>query len=174
MAQDPLQQNILITIQDIQTALGWTPANAGEDNTSFITWFETKFRTPMLIFKWHMELEKKTQGPRKIVTEYAKVIRKLIKCVDSELRTDLSYAFWPLLVLKDNPTMDMAIELVQRIEDNQRIHLGSIFPVFAPAPVMIPAPQIVAISFVTHTQDPNEQLIDRLTANLIWLLEPLV
>ncbi|KAG9298711.1 hypothetical protein G9A89_012779 [Geosiphon pyriformis] len=32
---------------------------------------------------------------------------------------------------------------------------------------------MVATSFATHTQDPNEQLIDRLTANLAWLLEPL-
>ncbi|KAG9294471.1 hypothetical protein G9A89_001976 [Geosiphon pyriformis] len=37
------------------------------------------------------------------------------------LRTDLSYALWPLLALKDNPTMDMAIELAQRIKDNQRM-----------------------------------------------------
>ncbi|KAG9305606.1 hypothetical protein G9A89_001667 [Geosiphon pyriformis] len=75
-----------------------------------------------------MELERKTQGPGEVVTEYAKAIRKLIKRVDSgrnwteeqkihsftkELRTDLSYAFWPLLALKNNPTMDIAIELAQ-------------------------------------------------------------
>ncbi|KAG9297620.1 hypothetical protein G9A89_011135 [Geosiphon pyriformis] len=80
-----------------------------------------------------MELERRTQGPRKVVTEYVKAIRKLIKCVDfgknwteeqkihsftKRLKTDLSYAFWPLLVLKDNLTMNMAIELAQRIEDN--------------------------------------------------------
>ncbi|KAG9306126.1 hypothetical protein G9A89_016030 [Geosiphon pyriformis] len=166
----------------------WTPINAGEENTSFTTRFEAKFRTPILISKWHMELEKRTQGPGEVVTEYAKAIRKLIKHVDSgrnwteeqkihsftkELRTDLSYALWPLLALKDNPTMDMAIELAQRIENNQRMHLGSTLPVFAPAPVMVPAPQMAATSFATHTQDPNEQLIDRLTANLARLLESL-
>ncbi|KAG9287806.1 hypothetical protein G9A89_017401 [Geosiphon pyriformis] len=166
----------------------WTPINAGEENTSFTTQFEAKFRTPILISKWHMELERKTQGLGEVVTEYAKTIRKLIKCVDfgrnwtkeqkihsftKELRTDLSYALWPLLALKDNPTMDMAIELAQRIEDNQRMHLGSTLLVFAPAPVMAPAPQMAATSFATHIQDPNEQLIDRLTANLAWLLEPL-
>ncbi|KAG9306203.1 hypothetical protein G9A89_016107 [Geosiphon pyriformis] len=32
---------------------------------------------------------------------------------------------------------------------------------------------MAAISFAVQTQDPNEQLIDRLTANLAWLLEPL-
>ncbi|KAG9297388.1 hypothetical protein G9A89_009472 [Geosiphon pyriformis] len=100
-----------------------------------------------------MELERRTQGPGKIVTEYAKAIRKLIKCIDSErnwteeqkihsftkgLRTNLSYALWPLLALKNNPTMDMAIELAQQIEDNQRIHLGSTLLVLAP--VMAPAP----------------------------------
>ncbi|KAG9284781.1 hypothetical protein G9A89_003704 [Geosiphon pyriformis] len=69
--------------------------------------------------------------------------------------------------------MDMAIELAQRIEDNQRMHLGSTLPVFASAPVMAPAPQMAAIFFAAQTQDPNEQLIDRLTANLAWLLEPL-
>ncbi|KAG9295571.1 hypothetical protein G9A89_003874 [Geosiphon pyriformis] len=73
-----------------------------------------------------MELEKRIQHPGKVVTEYAKVIRKLIKRIDSEknwtkeqkihfftkeLRTNLSYALWPLLVLKDNSTIDMAIEL---------------------------------------------------------------
>ncbi|KAG9306085.1 hypothetical protein G9A89_015989 [Geosiphon pyriformis] len=89
------------------------------------------------------------------------------------LRTDLSYALWPLLALKDNPIMDMAIELAQRIEDNQRMHLESTLPVFAPVSVMAPVPQMAAISFATHTQDPNEQLIDRLTANLAQLLEPL-
>ncbi|KAG9294457.1 hypothetical protein G9A89_001962 [Geosiphon pyriformis] len=102
----------------------WTPINAGEENTSFTTRFEAKFRTLILIFKWHMELERRTQGPGEVVTEYAKAIRKLIK-------------------------------------------------LFAPAPVMAPASQMAATSFATHTQDPNEQLIDRLTANLAWLLEPL-
>ncbi|KAG9288422.1 hypothetical protein G9A89_015628 [Geosiphon pyriformis] len=47
--------------------------------------------------------------------------------------------------------MDMAIELVQRIEDNQRMYLDT-------------------FSFCSY---PNEQLIDRLTANLAQLLEPL-
>ncbi|KAG9288448.1 hypothetical protein G9A89_015654 [Geosiphon pyriformis] len=67
-------------------------------------------------------------GPDEAVIKYAKAIRKLIKWVDSgknwteeqkihfftkELRTDLSYALWLLLALKNNPTMDMIIELVQ-------------------------------------------------------------
>ncbi|KAG9284799.1 hypothetical protein G9A89_003722 [Geosiphon pyriformis] len=164
------------------------PVNARENNTSFTTWFENKFRTPILISKWCMKLKRRTQGPGKIVTEYAKAIRKLIKCVDSgrnwteeqkiysftkELRTNLSYALWPLLALKNNPTMNMAIELAQQIEDNQRIHLGSTLPVFALAPVMASTPQMAAVSFAVQTQDPNEQLIDRLTANLAQLLKPL-
>ncbi|KAG9304980.1 hypothetical protein G9A89_007383 [Geosiphon pyriformis] len=123
-----------------------------------------------------MKLEKRTQGLEEIVTKYAKAIRKLIKHIHSfikRLRTDLLYALWPLLALKNNPTMDMAIELAQKIEDNQRIHLGSTLPVFAPAPVMAPAPQMAAASFAAQTQDPNEQLIDRLTANLAQLLESL-
>ncbi|KAG9303758.1 hypothetical protein G9A89_018655 [Geosiphon pyriformis] len=171
-----------------QRIIRWTPANVGEINTSFTTRFENKFRTPILILKWRMELERRTQGSGEVVTKYAKAIRKLIKRVDTRrnwteeqkihsftkgLRTDLSYALWPLLALKDNPTMDMAIELAQRIEDNQRMHLGSTLSVFAPVPVMAPASQMAATSFATHTQDPNEQLIDRLTANFVWLLEPL-
>ncbi|KAG9294469.1 hypothetical protein G9A89_001974 [Geosiphon pyriformis] len=135
-----------------------------------------------------MELEKRIQGPNEVVTEYAKAIRKLIKCVDSgrnwtekqkihsftkELRTDLSYAFWSLLALKDNSTMNMAIELAQQIKDNQRMHLESIFSVFAPVSVMIPAPQMAVTSFAAQTQDSNEQLIDRLTTNFVWLLESL-
>ncbi|KAG9289633.1 hypothetical protein G9A89_014368 [Geosiphon pyriformis] len=67
--------------------------------------------------------------------------------------------------------MDMAIELAQRIENNQKIHLRSIFPVFASAPAMAPASQITATSFATHTQDSNEQLIDKFTANFAQLLE---
>ncbi|KAG9299975.1 hypothetical protein G9A89_009703 [Geosiphon pyriformis] len=130
----------------------WTPINAGKENTSFTIWFETKFRTPILISKWCIELERRTQDPREVVTEYIKAIRKLIK---------------------HNPTMDMAIELVQKIKDNQRMHLRFTLPVFAPASVIAPAPQMAAASFVAQTQDPNEQLIDRLTANLVWLLEPL-
>ncbi|KAG9297685.1 hypothetical protein G9A89_011200 [Geosiphon pyriformis] len=111
----------------------WTPADAGENNTSFTIRFENKFRTPILISKWCIELERKTQGLGKVVTKYAKAIRKLIKRVDSGrnwteeqkihfftkgLRTDLSYALWSLLALKDNPTMNITIELTQRIEDN--------------------------------------------------------
>ncbi|KAG9289305.1 hypothetical protein G9A89_007866 [Geosiphon pyriformis] len=136
-----------------QRIIRWTPANMGEINTSFTTRFENKFRTPILISKWHIELEKRTQDPG--------------------LRTDLSYALWLLLALKNNPTMDMIIKLAQKIEDNQRMHLGSTLPVFALVPIMAPAPQMAATSFATHTQDPNKQLIDRLTANLARLLEPL-
>ncbi|KAG9299073.1 hypothetical protein G9A89_020386 [Geosiphon pyriformis] len=128
-----------------------------------------------------MELERRTQGPGEVVTEYVKAIRKLIKCTEEQkihsftkrLRTDFSYALWPLLALKDNPTIDMAIELAQQIEDNQRMHLGSTLSIFASAPVMAPVLQMTATSFATQTQDPNEQLIDRLTANFAWLLEPL-
>ncbi|KAG9297637.1 hypothetical protein G9A89_011152 [Geosiphon pyriformis] len=102
-----------------------------------------------------MKLERRIQDPGKVVIKYAKAIRKLIKQVDSrrnwteeqkihfftkKLRTDLSYALWPLLALKDNPTIDMAIELIQRIEDNQRMHLGFTLSVFAPAIIIAPAP----------------------------------
>ncbi|KAG9299308.1 hypothetical protein G9A89_013956 [Geosiphon pyriformis] len=198
MAQDSLQQNILIALQGIQTALDQrnnTPlslfrndferaatANQYDNKYKFqivggylqgflATWFsqktnfETKFRIPILISKWHMELKRKTQGSGKVMTKYAKAIRKLIKCVDSgrnwteeqkihsftkELKTDLSYALWPLLALKDNPTMDMAIKFAQQIEDNQKMHLGSTLPVFALAPIMTPAPQMAATSFAAQ------------------------
>ncbi|KAG9299327.1 hypothetical protein G9A89_013975 [Geosiphon pyriformis] len=138
-----------------QRIIRWMSANAGKNNTFFTTWFENKFRTPILISKWRIELEKRIQGPDEIVTEYAKAIRKLIKHVDSgrnwteeqkihsftkRLRTNLSYALWPLLALKDNPTMDMVIELAQQIKNNQRIYLGSTLPVFASALVMAFAP----------------------------------
>ncbi|KAG9297823.1 hypothetical protein G9A89_000128 [Geosiphon pyriformis] len=53
------------------------------------------------------------------------------------------------------------------------MHLGSMFPVFAPAPIMAPASQMAAISFAAQTQDSNEHLIDKLTTNLAQLLEPL-
>ncbi|KAG9294756.1 hypothetical protein G9A89_008235 [Geosiphon pyriformis] len=46
------------------------------------------------------------------------------------------------------------------------MHLRSTLPVFAPASVMAPAPQMAATSFAVQIQDPNEQLINRLTANL--------
>ncbi|KAG9289230.1 hypothetical protein G9A89_022540 [Geosiphon pyriformis] len=110
---------------------------------------------------------------KKSLDRYQQILEKITPLLLSGLRTDLSYALWPLLVLKDNSTIDMAIKLAQRIENNQRIHLGSTLPVFASAPAMVPALQIAAISFATHTQDPNEQLIDRLTANLAQLLKPL-
>ncbi|KAG9292532.1 hypothetical protein G9A89_006903 [Geosiphon pyriformis] len=76
---------------------------------------------------------------------------QMIHSFTKRLRTDLSYALWPLLALKDNFTMDMAIELAQRIKDNQRMHLKSTLPVFAPASAMVPAPQITATSFTTYT-----------------------
>ncbi|KAG9304470.1 hypothetical protein G9A89_020034 [Geosiphon pyriformis] len=116
-----------------QKIIRWALAIVGEDNTFFTIQFKTKFRTPILISKWHMELKRRTQGPDEVVTEYVKAIRKLIKWVDSErnwteeqkihfftkeLRTNLSYALWPLLALKNNPTINMVIEFAQRIEDN--------------------------------------------------------
>ncbi|KAG9289393.1 hypothetical protein G9A89_007954 [Geosiphon pyriformis] len=67
--------------------------------------------------------------------------------------------------------MDMAIELVQQIEDNQKMHLEFTFSVFVSAPIMAIAPQMTATSFAVQTQDPNEQLINKFTANLVWLLE---
>ncbi|KAG9294712.1 hypothetical protein G9A89_008191 [Geosiphon pyriformis] len=126
--------------------------------------------SPATWFLQETNAERRTQGSGKIVTEYAKAIRKLIKRVDSDrnwteeqkihfftkgLRTDLSYALWPLLALKNNPTMDTAIELTQRIEDNQRMHLGSTLPVFASASVMAPISQMAATSFAAQTQDPR-------------------
>ncbi|KAG9288441.1 hypothetical protein G9A89_015647 [Geosiphon pyriformis] len=171
-----------------QRIVRWTPANIGENNTSFTTQFENKFRTPILISKWHIELERRTQSLGEIVTKYAKAIRKLIKHVDSGrnwteeqkihsftkgLRTDLLYALWPLLALKNNPTINMAIELAQIIEDNQKMHLGFTLPVFAPVSVMASTSQMVTTSFAAQTQDPNKQLIDRLIANLVRLLESL-
>ncbi|KAG9298611.1 hypothetical protein G9A89_000830 [Geosiphon pyriformis] len=54
------------------------------------------------------------------------------------------------------------------------MHLRSTLPVFALASIMAPASQITATSFAAQTPDPNKQLIDSLTANLVWLLEPLV
>ncbi|KAG9293924.1 hypothetical protein G9A89_019262 [Geosiphon pyriformis] len=59
----------------------------------------------------------------------------------------------------------MAIKLVQRIEDNQRMHLRSTLPVFVLASVMASALYMATISFAVQIQDPNKQLIDRLTAN---------
>ncbi|KAG9295514.1 hypothetical protein G9A89_013543 [Geosiphon pyriformis] len=53
--------------------------------------------------------------------------------------------------------MDMAIELAQRIEDNQKMHLRSTLSVFAFAPVMASASQMAATSFAAQTQDSNEQ-----------------
>ncbi|KAG9288275.1 hypothetical protein G9A89_021306 [Geosiphon pyriformis] len=140
-----------------QRIVRWTPTNIGEINTSFTTWFENKFRTPILISKWRMELERRTQGPVDTGRNWTK--EQKIHSFTKGLKTDLLYALWSLLALKNNPTMDMTIELAQRIEDNQRMYLGSTLPVFASVPVMAPAPQIA--------------LIDRLTANLARLLEPL-
>ncbi|KAG9306227.1 hypothetical protein G9A89_016131 [Geosiphon pyriformis] len=67
--------------------------------------------------------------------------------------------------------MDIAIELVQKIKDNQRMYLEFTLPVFASAFAMTPAPQMTAASFAVQIQGPNKQLINRFTANLVWLLE---
>ncbi|KAG9291500.1 hypothetical protein G9A89_021919 [Geosiphon pyriformis] len=69
-----------------------------------------------------MELERRIQGPEE------QKIHSFIK----GLKTDFFYALWPLLALKNNSTIDMIIELAQRIEDNQRMHLESTLSVFAP------------------------------------------
>ncbi|KAG9297384.1 hypothetical protein G9A89_009468 [Geosiphon pyriformis] len=54
----------------------------------------------------------------------------------------------------------MTIELAQRIENNQRMHLKSTLPVFAPASVMASALQMTATSFVAQTQDPINKRIN--------------
>ncbi|KAG9304106.1 hypothetical protein G9A89_006016 [Geosiphon pyriformis] len=170
MANDPMQANILAALQGIQTAL------EQKNNTSLplfrsntqdpIEWlddFETATTANQYNNGYKFQIiERRIQDPREVVTEYAKAIRKLIKCVGSKktwteeqkihsftkrLRTNLFYALWPLLALKDNLIIDMTIELVQQIEDNQRMHLGSTLPVFAPASVMTSASQIAAASF---------------------------
>ncbi|KAG9299345.1 hypothetical protein G9A89_013993 [Geosiphon pyriformis] len=51
------------------------------------------------------------------------------------------------------------------------MHLEFTLSVFAPALVMASASQMAAISFAAQTQDSNEQLIDKLTANFAQLLE---
>ncbi|KAG9284527.1 hypothetical protein G9A89_014131 [Geosiphon pyriformis] len=51
------------------------------------------------------------------------------------------------------------------------MHLGFTLSVFASALTMALALQMAATSFATYTQDPNKQLIDRLTANFAWLLK---
>ncbi|KAG9307379.1 hypothetical protein G9A89_017208 [Geosiphon pyriformis] len=60
MTADSMQVNILAALQNIQTAL----------------------ETSILISKWHIELERRTQDSGNVVTEYAKAIRKLIKQID--------------------------------------------------------------------------------------------
>ncbi|KAG9302190.1 hypothetical protein G9A89_020624 [Geosiphon pyriformis] len=184
MAQDSMQANILAALQDIQTALGgdaqdpikWldnferaATANQYDDKYKFqivggylqgspATWFsqETNVNIQHRIIRWTpADAEENNTS---FTTQFENNNQKVNQ---------------PFLALKDNPTINMAIELTQKIEDNQRMHLGSTLPVFAPAPVMAPAPQVAAISFAAQTQDPNEQLINRLTANLARLLEPL-
>ncbi|KAG9303230.1 hypothetical protein G9A89_013556 [Geosiphon pyriformis] len=121
-----------------------------------------------------MELEKRTQSPNEVSRLWKKLDRRaknLFHYKRIENRSVICFLVSP--GLKKNLTMDMAIELAQRIEDNQRMYLESILPVFAFASVMAPVSQMTATSFAAQTQDPNKQLIDRLTTNLAWLLEPL-
>ncbi|KAG9285650.1 hypothetical protein G9A89_009290, partial [Geosiphon pyriformis] len=51
------------------------------------------------------------------------------------------------------------------------MHLEFTLSVFAS--VMTSASQMAVTSFAVQTQDPTEHLINRLTANLAWLLKPL-
>ncbi|KAG9306159.1 hypothetical protein G9A89_016063 [Geosiphon pyriformis] len=169
MANDLIQANILAALQGIQTALrrrNNTPLPLFRDNAQDpIKWLDD-FEKAATANQFDEEYKFQIVGPGEIVTEYAKAIRKLIKHVDSEknwteeqkiysiikgLKTDLSYAFWPFLVLKDNPTMNMTIKLAQKIEDNQRMHLGSTLSVFAPASAMASVSQMAAASFAAQT-----------------------
>ncbi|KAG9301626.1 hypothetical protein G9A89_016696 [Geosiphon pyriformis] len=174
MANDFIQQNILITLQDIQTALGRrnnTPLPLFKGNVQDpIKWLDDFERVTTANqydneYKFQI-IERRIQNPGKVVTKYAKAIKKLIKKVNSErnwtkkqkihsftkgLRTNLFYALWLLLVLKNNLTIDMAIKLVQQIEDSQRMHLGSTLLIFASAFVMASAPVMAVISFAVQT-----------------------
>ncbi|KAG9303695.1 hypothetical protein G9A89_018592 [Geosiphon pyriformis] len=149
MAQDPLQQNILIALQELSQQ---TNMIMNTSSKLLMAIFKAllllgshKKPIPMLnkeSLDGHQQMLKKT-------TLHLLLEKQKIHSFTKGLKTDLSYAFWPLL----------------RIEDNQRIHLGSTLPVFAPAP------QMAVTSFAAQTQDPNEQLINRLTANFVQLLE---
>ncbi|KAG9301612.1 hypothetical protein G9A89_016682 [Geosiphon pyriformis] len=168
LKEQPLQTSMIMnTSSKSLVAISKTPLLPG---------FHKK---PMLVLN-----KKLLDGPQQILekttsfllSEESKVLteEQKIHFFTKGLGTDLSYALWPLLALKDNPIMNMAIELAQRIENNQRMHLGSTLLVFAPASIMASTSQMVATSFAAQTQDPNEQLIDRLTANLAQLLKPLI
>ncbi|KAG9298168.1 hypothetical protein G9A89_005436 [Geosiphon pyriformis] len=100
MAQNPLQQNILIAFQEVMPKIqsnDWMILRELPQqtniimNTSFKSLVATfkallllgSYKKPILISNWHMELERRTQGPGEVVTKYAKAIKKLIKWVDS-------------------------------------------------------------------------------------------
>ncbi|KAG9302222.1 hypothetical protein G9A89_020656 [Geosiphon pyriformis] len=109
-----------------------------------------KFRTSILISKWCIELKRRTQGSGKAVTKYAKAIRKLIK------QNKISI---PLQRIKNRSVLCfLAFSGPKRQFHNK-------YGFFASVPVMVPASQMAATSFTAQTSDPNEQLIDRLTAN---------
>ncbi|KAG9295137.1 hypothetical protein G9A89_006118 [Geosiphon pyriformis] len=180
MANDPIQQNILIALQDIQIALRQrnnTPLLLFRGNTqNLIEWLDNFERTVTANqydneYKFQIISGYLQDSSATWFLQETNIEKQKIYSFTKELRTDLSYVLWLLLALKDNLTIDLAIELVQRIEDNQRMHLRSTLSVFASASVMTSAPQMIVISFATQTQDPNKQLIDKFTANLAQLLK---
>ncbi|KAG9298689.1 hypothetical protein G9A89_012757 [Geosiphon pyriformis] len=183
MINDSMQQNILIALQGIQTAL------ERRNNTS-LSLFRIDVQDPI---EWLDDFERAATANQydneykfQIVGGYlqgspatwfsqetnANAQQRIIRWAPANAKED-NISFTTQFEIKFRTHMELE-RRTQGLEDNQRMHLEYTLSVFASALIMASALQMATISFAAQTPDPNEQLIDRLTANLVWLLKLLV
>jgi len=143
------------------TAATWYDTDQGniqnwaEDNdNSFKRRFMNQFRTNNRIIQWRRELEKRVQLPGETVEQYAKDIKRLIKRIDPQndwedtqkvysftkgLKDDTYRQLAPVLTMQANPTLNVAIEVAQKIEEVSRQTSVTSAPAFAvPASQALP------------------------------------
>ena len=141
------------------------------------------YYTHILLTRWRYELQNHIQGLNESVDEYARSIKKLIKQVEADgqwsesskiheftkgLRYNITMTANNLIGLHDDKTLIQAIYVARRIESNlQGFTNTTQYIQFATTPIAIP----VLTTQTTHT---NNKLIEKMTARIAKILEPLV
>src|SRR5947209_6704028 len=132
----------------------WDQNNAN----SFKTLFMNQYRTQNKIVQWRYELEKRNQLPGETVEQFAKEIKSMIKKIDPDngwgeaqktyaftkgLNDDIYEKLSPVLAAQGNLTLQQAINIAQRVEDDSK-HRMLRHPFLQPtAPVLaVPNTQI--------------------------------
>src|SRR5215204_2178970 len=153
----------------------WSPANAGQHDTSFTTRFIEQFRTPILVGKWRRELQFCQQNSGESIDEYAKRIYRLFKQIGADgpqtesakiyeftkgLQPEIAQVIHNHIGFNQNETLLQAIDVTRRIESNQQQYKNK-WVSFNTA----------ASAFTVQTPAFSKEIVEQVTARLVELLK---